>query len=94
MQKEIELNRIKKKNTHSSVQFPHGFYVELIDQLAKEIRVYPSYDHEDESIKSKFNNTLIIPAQFTFNEKRENSLLKIDEVQKLTNDGVNIDICC
>jgi dimethylaniline monooxygenase (N-oxide forming) len=94
MHKEIELNRIKRMNTHASVQFPHGFYVELIDNLAKEIGIYPEYDNEDQDIKFIFKNCLVLPSHFTYNENKETSLKNIKEVHNLTNNGVKKDKIC
>jgi dimethylaniline monooxygenase (N-oxide forming) len=94
MNKEIELNRLKRMNTHSSVQFPHGPYVELVDQLAKGIGVYPNYDDESEEVKSKFKNLLILPTDFTYNENKEYCLEKLENIKMLTYNGVNKDKFC
>lgn len=91
MQKEIELNRLKRKNTGASVQFPHGLYVELVDQLAKELGIFPNYD---EDTKSKFMRCLVLPSNFIYNENKEDSLQCIEEVLNLTNSGVNKDVNC
>ncbi len=94
MQKEVDRNRTKRLNTHSSVQFPHGHYVEIVDQLARELNVYPNFAEEDDDLKSKFKNFLLLPSHFTYNENRAKTLQKIDLVEKLTFNGVNRDVHC
>ena len=67
--------------------------MKLIDNLVKELGTYPNYE-EDEDLKFKFKNFLVLSSDFTYNENKENSLKKIDEIKNLTYKGVKMDIFC
>lgn len=92
MQKEIELNETKRKSTHSSVQFPHGMYVEVIDQIGKQLGALPLPDFENNPLMhEKFWNYLVVPAHFIYNENKEFCLNVMEKIEHITKHGVSRD---
>lgn len=90
---QIEANKLKRKNTHSAVQFPHGMYVKVIDEVAREIDALPNY-HIDPELFEMYWNYLALPSNFIFNENKEESLKQIEKIKELTKYGVPKDENC
>lgn len=85
-------NEIKRKETHPSVQFPHGLYVEVVDSLAKEIGCFPSFD--DNELNEKFNKCLVQPTNYVFHENRGFFCAMLDRCIEITRNGVQRDCLC
>lgn len=101
---EIEKNVERRVNIGPSVKFPHGFYQNICDELAEAIGVCPSFgqqrvanddgDEEGEVAtvmrrRDQFQTFLLIPQQYVYDENRELSESMMDEVERISNEGLS-----